>query len=351
MRLSLFAGFMLALAAIFVAPAQGFAEPIRGSGSTFAAPLIERWSGLYRAVRVDGGDFASADWRVDYEAVGSVGGMVRVAAPEMDFAATDAPLPPAELTARGLVQFPFVIGGVAVVVNIDGLPAGQLQLSAALIADIYMGKVSTWADPAIKALNPALALPDLPITVVQRSDGSGTTFTFTQYLSAGSEAWRTQFGANTDIRWPKGVAARGSQAVVTTLQATRGSIGYVEYGQVRRASLPYALVQNRAGRFVRPEATAFQAAAASADWAGTKDFFLSLTEVAAPEAYPITATTFALVPRTRLSRSRLRDTMTFFRIGLTEGGEQALSLGYIPLPPAAVEQVKRYWASELRASF
>jgi phosphate transport system substrate-binding protein len=344
--------FLGALAGALLALAFGLtgasAEPIRGAGSTFAAPLVQSWAQLYRAMRADGGDFVSPDWTVDYEVVGSLGGMLRLANPELDFAATDAPLPPEELKKRGLAQFPFVIGGVAIVHNLPGIAAGQLRLNADVAARIYLGVVLNWSDPAIAVLNPGLTLPNLPIAVVRRRDGSGTTFTFTQYLASGNEEWAKRFGANTDIQWPVGQGAEGNRGVAERVRSTSGSIGYVEYGQVRRLNLAYATVQNKAGQFVRPEQAAFQRAAAAADWKGSPDFYLHLTDATAADAYPISATTFALVPRGRLSRNRLGHALDFFRLGLEQGGGQATSLGYVPMPREIVDQVKGYWANNLR---
>ncbi|MGL4242325.1 MAG: phosphate ABC transporter substrate-binding protein PstS, partial [Beijerinckiaceae bacterium] len=264
------------------------------------------------------------------------------------FAATDAPMAPDELSKRGLVQFPFVIGGVAVVHNLDGVAAGQLKLSADVIARIYLGLIQKWSDPAIAEMNPDLRLPDAPITVIHRRDGSGTTFTFTHYLASGNEEWARRYGANTDIQWPVGRGAEGNRGIISTVRATRGSIGYMEYGQVRRANLAYAEVRNSAGRFVRPEQSAFQRAASAADWAGAKDFYLQLTDSGAPDAYPITATTFALVPRTRLPLNRLGHVQDFFRLGLERGDSEAIALGYIPLPGPLADRVKSYLAKEFR---
>ncbi len=259
------------------------AEPIRGAGSTFAAPIIQKWSQNYRTLRTDGGDFVSSDWRVDYELLGSVAGVMRLAQPEMDFAASDQPLSPADLAKRGYVQFPVVIGGVAVVANLEGIAPGQLKLSGAVIADIYLGKVTNWSENSIKVLNPDLKLPDLPIRVLHRRDGSGTTFTFTQCLSNSSGEWKVRLGADTVLSWPTGQGFEGSQGMINQLRSTRGTIGYVEYGQVRRAQLDDLQVDNWTGRFVRPEAATFQATANAANWGAAQDFFLYLSDVSSPD--------------------------------------------------------------------
>lgn len=322
------------------------AEPIRGAGSTFAAPIIQKWSQNYRALRVDGGDFVSSDWRVDYEVLGSLAGMMRLAQPEMDFAASDQPLPPADLAKRGYVQFPIVIGGVAVVANLEGIAPGQLKLSGSMIADIYLGKISNWSDSAIKSLNPDLRLPDLPIRVLHRRDGSGTTFTFAQYLSNSSGEWKTRFGADTTLAWPTGQGFEGSQGVVNQLRSTRGTIGYVEYGQVRRAELGYVQVDNWTGRFVRPEAATFQATASAANWGAAQDFYLYLTDVSSPDGYPITATTFAILPRVPRSMNRTRSVVDLFQLAFDRGGSDAIALGYVPLPTPVTHQIKAFWIKQ-----
>jgi phosphate transport system substrate-binding protein len=341
---------LFVFAAVFFGTLCGaIAEPIRGAGSTFAAPAIVKWAQNYRKVRADGGDFASGDWAVDYELLGSLGGMLRLSQPEMDFAATDAPLSSAELTKRGFIQFPFVIGGVAVVVNLDGIASGQLKLSPELIADIYLGKITNWSDNAIKAINPGVLLPDLKISVVHRVDGSGTTQTFTEYLAFGSADWRSKVGSDVLVRWPTGTGADGSQAIVSKVRSTRGAIGYVEYGQVRRAGLTYVQVQNRTGQFVKPEAASFQATASVAKWGEAKDFYLQLTDTTCADTYPMTAATFALVPKIGRTANRQKHTIDFFRLSLDAGDDDVIALGYIPVPQRVVDQIKSYWASQIKS--
>lgn len=323
------------------------ADPIRGSGSTFAAPIIQKWSQNYRAARADGGEFVSTDWQVDYELLGSLAGVMRLAQPEMDFAASDQPLPPADLAKRGYAQFPIVIGGVAVVANLEGIAPGQLKLSGSVIADIYLGRIVNWSDPSIKALNPDIRLPDLPIRVLHRRDGSGTTFTFAQYLSNASGNWKQRLGADTTIAWPIGQGFEGSQGLISQLRSTRGAIGYVEYGQVRRAELPFVQVDNWTGRFVNPEAATFQATANAANWAAARDFYLYLTDVSSPDGYPITAATFAIVPRIPRSLNRARSVADLFQLSFDRGGADAIALGYVPLPAPVTEQIKTFWKTEL----
>ncbi|MGL5363289.1 MAG: phosphate ABC transporter substrate-binding protein PstS [Bosea sp. (in: a-proteobacteria)] len=320
------------------------AEPIRGAGSTFAAPIITQWARNYRAMRADGGDFVSPDWLLDYEPIGSLAGMMRLSQPEVDFAATDAPMPPDYLAKNGLKQFPFVVGGVAVVATLDGVPAGRLRLSGPVIADIYLGKIKTWSDPAIKAMNPDITLPDLAITVLHRKDGSGSTFVFADFLSQVSAEWKSKLGADTLLAWPLGTGVEGSQGVVRTLTTTRGAIAYVEFGQVARAGLAFAEIQNKDGAFVRPDASSFQAAATAVDWAGSKDFYRQLTHQPGANAYPLTAATFAVVPSSR-SAARIARVHDLFRLAFDRGGSDAIALGYVPLPTALADQVKRYWTT------
>mgnify|MGYP001809647680 CR=1 FL=1 len=342
--------FLLSMLAVGISSGPAKAEPIRGAGSTFAAPIIQKWSQNYRAARADGGEFVSSDWRVDYELLGSLAGVMRLAQPEMDFAASDQPLPPADLARLGYAQFPIVIGGVAVVANLEGIAPGQLRLSGSVLAEIYLGRIGNWSDPAIAALNPEVRLPDLPIRVMHRRDGSGTTFTFTQYLSNSNGNWKLRFGADTTIAWPTGQGFEGTQGLIGQLRATRGAIGYVEYGQVRRAGLPFVQVDNWTGRFVRPEAATFQATANAANWRAARDFYLHLTDVTSEDGYPITAATFAIVPRTPRSASRARSVVQLFQLAFDEGSADAIALGYVPLPAALVQQIRAFWRTELGLS-
>jgi phosphate transport system substrate-binding protein len=343
-RLLVLLALLAGIIGVFQAP-PAVAEPIRGSGSTFAAPIILKWAENYRRAKMDDGDFASPDWLVDYEIVGSVGGMMRLAQREMDFAASDQPLPPEELQRRGLTQFPIVIGGVAVVVNLPGVAAGQMQLSGAVIADIYMGRITNWSDPRIVLLNPDMRLPDQPIRAVHRRDGSGTTFTFAQYLANSSGDWRQRVGVNTDLSWPAGEGAEGSRGVVERVRSQVGAIGYVEYGQVRRAGLSPVRVDNWTGRFVAPEAAAFQTTASAANWSAARDFYLYLTDVSSADGYPITATTYVFMPRAPRSAIRAARVRDLFSLAFDRGGSDAITLGYIPLPAAVTDQVKRSWAA------
>jgi phosphate transport system substrate-binding protein len=273
---------------------------------------------------------------------------VRLKDRAVDFAASDMPLTSAELAAQGLGQFPIVVGGVVVAVNADGVPSGRLKLTGAVLADIFLGRIARWSDPAIVGLNPGLRLPDAPIVVIHRSDGSGTTFNFTAYLSAVSAEWKLKAGSNLMVAWPTGKAAEGNEGVARAIKATRNAIGYVEYAQATELGLAHVLLQNRAGRFVRPDAATFQAAAAAADWSTAPDFHVVLTNPAGEQAYPIAATVFVLMSK-NATRARARSALDFFRWSLRKGGAAATTLGYVPLPPALVQRVEAYWARTFQA--
>jgi phosphate transport system substrate-binding protein len=334
-------GFV-ALVAACLSP-LAHAEPIRGAGSTFAAPIINQWSRDYEAMRTDGGDYASPDWRVDYEPVGSLAGIMRLDQPEMDFAATDMPLPSADLTKRGWTQFPVIMGGVAVVANVDKVEAGKLRLSGPVLADIYLGKVQNWSDPRIQALNPDLPLPNAHIEVLHRQDGSGSTFTFTSFLSEVSPEWREKYGAGTLITWPLGHSEKGTSRLAALTIATRNSIAYLEFGQGVRAGLPFVSLQNRAGAFVRPAPEAFQAGLAEVDWDATRDFYANTTNLAGHDAYPMAAATFVILPKDR-GQGRINRVLDLFRLALGQGAQDASALGYIPVSPELASQVEAYWA-------
>lgn len=342
------AGAFACLAALLAAPAAS-AQPIQGAGSTFAAPVIAQWAKRYQAARADGGDFASPDWTVDYEAVGSLGGVMRLGQPELDFAATDAPLPPEALARAGQRQFPIVLGAVAIAVNLDGVAPGALKLSGPVLAEIYLGRIQSWADPAIRALNPGLALPEQRIEIIHRRDGSGTTFTLTQYLSAVSAEWQAKYGADQLVAWPLGRAVPGSQAVARAVATTKGAIGYLEFGQARRAGLASAAILNGAGRFVAPEAAGVIAAAEAAGWPADRDFFTDMTNRPGEAAYPIAAATFAVVPVAGRGRGRVGRVTDLFDLAFESGAGDAERLGYVPLPPALVRDVRAYWARHLGA--
>jgi len=331
----------LRLAAAALAAAVAFsahAADATGAGASFIYPVMSKWSA----------DYARATGkRINYQSIGSGGGIAQAKAGTVDFGSTDAPLPPEELARHGLVQFPSVIGGVVPVVNVPGVASGALKLDGELLADIFLGKVTHWNDPRIVALNRGLVLPALKITVVHRSDGSGTTFNFVNYLSKVSTTWRQQVGEGTAVRWPTGIGGKGNEGVTAYVKQIKGGIGYVELSYALQNRMAYARLKNAAGHFVLPSDDTFQAAAASADWAGARDFHLVMTNAPGTDAWPITATNFILMPRKPRDATAARDTVGFFRWVYASGDAQAKALGYVPLPDALVQRVEMYWQQNL----
>lgn len=282
---------------------------------------------------------------VSYQAVGSSIGVGLIKKEAVDFGASDMPLDPKELERLGMMQFPIVIGGVVPVVNIDGVKPGQIRFTGQMLADIYLGKLRSWNDPAIRAINPDIRLPNTAITVVHRTDGSGTTFNWSNYLSKVSPQWKTSVGEGTSVEWPLGLGGKGNDGVASLVSLVPGAIGYLEYTYAlqRLDRISFGVVQNNAGNFVVPDAASFQAAASSADWKAEKDFHLVLTNAPGEDAYPITATTFVLMPKAPKSEERSAAAIDFIRWSLENGKTQAETLNYVPLPPALVDQIERYW--------
>ncbi|TDK28689.1 phosphate ABC transporter substrate-binding protein PstS [Luteimonas aestuarii] len=312
---------------------------ITGAGATFIFPLVSKWSADYSAATGN---------RVNYQSIGSGGGIAQIKAGTVDFGSSDKPLPSEELAEAGLVQFPSAIGGVVPVVNIQGLQQGELRLTGPVLADIFLGKVSTWNDPAITGLNPGVSLPDGKISIVHRSDGSGTTFNFTNYLSKVSPDWKSSVGEGTSVQWPSGVGGKGNEGVASYVQQIRGSIGYVELAYALQNNMPYAQMQNAAGNWIRPNESSFAAAAANADWANARDFNLVITDAPGADAWPITATNFMLMHKQPRDAARSRATLDFFKWALENGQAQAAELHYVPLPAELVQQIEAYWAAEIQ---
>jgi len=279
---------------------------------------------------------------------GSGGGIAQIKAGTVDFGSSDKPLSSEELAQAGLGQFPSAIGGVVPVVNLEGLQPGQLRLSGALLADIFLGKIRTWNDAAIAAANPGVALPATKITLVHRSDGSGTTFNFSNYLSKVSGEWKDKVGEGTSVQWPDGVGGKGNEGVASYVQQIKGSLGYVELAYALQNNMPYASMQNAAGNWVQPTAETFAAAAASADWASARDFNLVITNAPGANAWPITATNFMLMRKQPKDAKRNQDTLAFFKWAFENGRQQANDLHYVPLPAELVTQIEGYWASEFK---
>ncbi|MGY1408963.1 MULTISPECIES: phosphate ABC transporter substrate-binding protein PstS [unclassified Luteimonas] len=312
---------------------------ISGAGASFIFPLVSKWSADYNA---------ATGAKVNYQSIGSGGGIAQIKAGTVDFGSSDKPLSSEELAQAGLGQFPSAIGGVVPVVNLEGLQPGQLKLTGAVLADIFLGKITTWNDPAIAALNAGTTLPDGKISIVHRSDGSGTTFNFSNYLSKLSPDWKAKVGEGTSLQWPTGVGGKGNEGVASYVQQIKGSIGYVELAYALQNGMPYASLQNAAGNFVQPSEESFAAAAATADWASASDFNLVITNAPGADAWPITATNFMLMHKQPKDASRSRAALEFFKWAFENGQAQASELHYVPLPAELVQQIETYWAAEFK---
>jgi len=334
------AGIVLAIAQLCGLGAAK-ATDISGAGATFPYPIYAKWAEAYKAKTGVG---------LNYQSIGSGGGIAQIKAKTVTFGASDKPLAPNELDPAGLTQFPTVIGGVVPVVNISGLKPGQMVLDGKTLADIFQGKLTKWNDAEIKKLNPSLNLPGQAIAVVHRSDGSGTTFIFTNYLSKKSPDWAKQVGASTSVEWPTGIGAKGNEGVAGNVGQTSGSIGYVEYAYAKQNHLNYVRMINKDGVPVSPTAAAFQAAAANADWAHAKDFYVILTDQSGHEAWPIAGATFILVYKKPPDPAATREALKFFKWAYQSGSPLAESLDYVPLPASTTDEIQKSWHDNIDAS-
>jgi phosphate transport system substrate-binding protein len=312
---------------------------INGAGATFPYPIYGKWAEAYKAKTNIG---------MNYQSIGSGGGIKQITAKTVDFGASDAPLTVEKLSEIGLMQFPMVMGGVVPVVNLDGVKPGELKITGPVLADIYLGKITSWDDQAIAKLNPGVKLPKDKISVVSRADGSGTTFIFTHYLSKVSPEFKDKIGNNTSVSWPAGVGGKGNEGVASYVQRLKNSIGYVEYAYALQNKMTYTQMQNKAGKFVKPDSASFQAAAANADWAHTPGFNLMLTEQAGEKSWPITGATFILVYKNQEKPETAREVLKFFDWAYHHGGKMAEALDYIPMPDAVVKLVEQTWKTEIK---
>ena len=316
------------------------AREISGAGSTFVTPILTKWADDYAKV---------SGVKVAYQSVGSGAGIEKIRSGEVDFGASDKPLSAEELEMAGLCQFPIVVGGVVPVVNLPGVAPGQIKFSGKLLGDIYLGKVTSWDALEIKALNPSLDLPKLPITVVHRSDGSGTTYNWVDFLSKENATWKEKVGRGLTVGWPVGVGGNGNPGVSEAVMQTPGSIGYVEYAFALENKLAFGQVENNWQLFVSPSIESFQEAAKTADWKNYKDFSVLLTDLGGPGAYPITATTFIVMFKKPKDPARSAAALAFFKWAFENGEQQAAGLHYVSLPWNVVRLVKRYWASQIES--
>jgi phosphate transport system substrate-binding protein len=332
---------ILPAAAMLVAGSvvAAYALDISGAGATFPYPIYAKWADAYKKQTGVG---------LNYQSIGSGGGIKQIQAQTVTFGASDMPLAPKDLEKSGLVQFPTVMGGVVPVVNLDGVAPGTLVLDGPTLANIYLGNITSWDDPAIKKLNPDLKLPTQAIAIVHRSDGSGTTFIFTNYLSKVSADWQSKVGSSTSVEWPAGIGAKGNEGVANNVAQTKGAIGYVEYVYAKQNHLTYTKLINKSGKTVAPTAEAFSAAAANADWLGTPGFSVILTDQPGDQSWPIAGATFILIPKKPPNPAAAAEALKFFSWAYAHGGEMAEALDYVPLPESVVKAVEKMWASNIK---
>jgi phosphate transport system substrate-binding protein len=317
-----------------------FAADITGAGATFPFPIYSKWADAYKKETGNG---------LNYQSIGSGGGIKQIQAKTVTFGASDAPLKAEQLEKDGLVQWPMVMGAIVPVVNIEGVKAGELVFDGETLAGIYLGKITKWDDAAIKKLNPSVKLPSDAITVVRRSDGSGTTFNFTNYLSKASADWKSKVGEGTAVEWPVGVGAKGNEGVSGNISQTKNSIGYVEYAYAKQNKLTYTGLVNKSGKPVQPTVEAFQAAASNADWAKAPGYYVILTDQPGDKSWPITAATFILMHKEPADKAASKEALKFFTWAFKNGAKAAEELDYIPMPESVVKLIEKTWSADIKS--
>jgi phosphate transport system substrate-binding protein len=327
-------------AGLVAASTSAFAADITGAGATFPFPIYSKWADAYKKETGNG---------LNYQSIGSGGGIKQIEAKTVTFGATDMPLKVEQLEKDGLVQWPMVMGAIVPVVNIEGVKPGEMVFNGETLANIYLGKITKWDDPAIKKLNPNVKLPSDAITVVRRSDGSGTTFNFTDYLSKVSADWKSKVGSGTAVEWPAGVGAKGNEGVSGNISQTKNSIGYVEYAYAKQNKLTYTAMVNKAGKTVQPTVEAFQAAASNADWTHAPGFYVILTDQPGEKSWPVTASTFILMHKDPADKAASQEAIKFFKWAFANGGKMAEELDYIPMPEPVVKLIEKTWSSEIKS--
>ena len=330
---------LLALAGALALVGAAQAAEITGAGATFPYPIYAKWAEAYKA---------KTGVAMNYQSIGSGGGIKQIKSKTVDFGASDMPLKPADLDAAGLLQFPMVMGGVVPVINVKGVEPGQLKLTGSVLADIFMGKIKKWNDPAISKLNGGVSLPDQAIAVVHRSDGSGTTFIFANYLSKVSSEWKDKVGVNTSLEWPTGLGGKGNEGVAALTARTSGAIGYVEYAYALKTKMTYTQLSNQAGKFVKPNSETFQSAAANADWAAAPGYYLLLTDQPGDMSWPITGATFILMYKHQDKPENAKNVLNFFAWSYQNGDKMAEELDYVPMPDKVVGLVEQTWKSQIK---
>ena len=331
---ALFAAGLLAASAMSASAAE-----ISGAGATFPYPLYAKWADTYKKETGIG---------LNYQSIGSGGGIKQIQQKTVTFGASDMPLKPEQLNKDGLVQFPTVMGGAVPVINLDGIKSGDLKLDGDTLAKIFIGQITKWDDPALKKLNPAAKLPSQAIVVVHRSDGSGTTFLWTDYLSKVSADWKSKVGANTSVEWPAGIGAKGNEGVANNVANTKGAVGYVEYAYAKQNNLTTVNMINKDGKTTTPNAKSFQAAAAHADWEKTEGFYLILTDQTGPESWPIAGATFILIHKQPPDPAAATEALKFFAWAYAKGDRMAEDLDYVPMPDKVVGAIQKVWAAQIK---
>ncbi len=329
------------LSALLTFATLAAAETVNGAGASFPFPIYSQWAFDYNKL---------TGMQLNYQSIGSGGGIAQIKAKTVDFGASDEPLKEEDLNAAGLFQFPMVIGGVVPVINVKGIEPGKLQLSGETLAQIFLGAIAKWNDPKIAADNPGLALPDQKIVVVHRSDGSGTTWIFTNYLTKASADWSAKVGNAKAVKWPTGVGGKGNEGVAAFVKQTGGSIGYVEYAYALKNKMTYTKLKNKAGKFVAPAINTFQSAAANADWQNAKGFYMVLTDQPGDQSWPIVGASYILIYKAMPDAAKAQTMLKFFDWCLKNGDKAAKSLDYVPLPKTLIDLVQTAWKKELKAS-
>jgi len=327
-------------AGLVAVSASAFAADITGAGATFPFPIYSKWADAYKKETGNG---------LNYQSIGSGAGIKQIEAKTVTFGATDMPLKVEQLDKAGLIQWPMVMGAIVAVVNIDGVKPGELVFDGPTLADIYLGKITKWDDPAIKKLNPNVNLPSAAIAVVRRADGSGTTFNFTNFLSKVSPDWKSKVGEGTAVEWPTGVGAKGNEGVAANVAQTKNSIGYVEYAYAKQNKLVYTAMINKAGKKVEPNVDSFQAAASNADWTSAPGYYVILTDQPGEKSWPITASTFILMQRAPADKAASGEAIKFFKWAFANGGKMAEELDYIPMPENVVKMIEKTWSDDIKS--
>ena len=323
----------LMAASLFLMSVDSKAETITGAGATFPFPIYSKWSEAYKE---------KTDMQLNYQSIGSSGGVKQIKSGTVDFGATDAPLKGEELTANGLVQFPTVLGGVVPVINVEGIKPGELQLTGEVLAKIFVGHIVVWNDKRIQELNPKVKLPDANITIVHRADGSGTTFIFTDYLTEVSTLWKDEVGRGAAVKWPatSSVGGKGNEGVAANVSRVKNSIGYVEYAYAKKNKMTYIKMQNRDGKYVEPDDETFASAAKGADWFSTPGMGISLVNQKGAQSWPITGATFILMYREPKNAKTSQEVIKFFDWAFANGGKMAADLDYVPLPKSVTDRIR-----------